>query len=49
MPKCPYCHKEVNFKNVKREKEGVGLLKEEILYYCPHCGAILGFSRGKYI
>lgn len=48
-PKCAFCNKEVDFDNVKREVKGKGVLKEEILYYCPYCGAILGFSRGKYL
>jgi uncharacterized protein with PIN domain len=48
-PKCPHCNGTVDFGNVRREVKGKGFLKEEILYYCPHCGAILGFSRGKYM
>jgi len=48
-PICPFCNGEVDFDNVLREKKGQGFLKEEILYYCPHCRKILGFSRGKYL
>jgi len=49
MAKCPFCKIEVNLENVKREKKGVGFLKQEILYYCPGCKSILGFSRGKFM
>lgn len=47
-PKCPHCKGEVTLNDVKKETQGVGFLKQEILYYCPHCEAILGFSRGKF-
>ncbi len=48
MGKCPFCKKKVGLENIEREKKGKGLLKQEIMYYCPHCKAVLGFSRGKY-
>ena len=48
-PKCPFCNGEVNLENVKKETKGQGFLKQEIMYYCPHCEKILGFSRGKYM
>jgi uncharacterized protein with PIN domain len=48
MAKCPYCKGEISFKNIEREKHGVGFLKQEILYACPNCKSILGVSRGKW-
>jgi len=48
-PKCPFCNGEVTLKTVKKETEGQGFLKQEIMYYCPHCYKVLGFSRGKYM
>ncbi len=48
MPKCPHCKQDVSLKNIKKEIEGKGFLKQETLYYCPHCLSVLGFSRGKY-
>jgi hypothetical protein len=47
-PKCPFCKAEVDLQTVLKQKEGVGFLKQEILYYCPGCQAVLGFSRGKF-
>ncbi|MDP2683988.1 MAG: hypothetical protein Q8P20_02920 [bacterium] len=48
-PKCPHCNGEVTLENVEKQTQGSGFLKQEILYYCPHCSKILGFSRGKYM
>lgn len=44
MPKYPHCQGEVTLETVKKEIKGAGFLKQEILYYCPHCEKILGFS-----
>ncbi len=46
--KCPFCKGEVTLEMVKREKKGIGIFKQEIMYMCPHCQAVLGFSRGKF-
>ena len=48
MGKCPYCKAEVTLDNVETEKKGLGFLKQEIMYTCPHCKSILGLSRGKF-
>lgn len=48
MAKCPFCKGEVNLGDVETEKKGLGLLKQEIMYNCPHCKSILGISRGKW-
>jgi hypothetical protein len=53
MAKCPHCKQPVTIKRTNKEtgelagevhKEVIGLLKKEIMYSCPHCDAILGFS-----
>jgi len=53
MANCPYCKKPVTIQKAKREtgdlarevdKEVAGCIKKEIMYSCPHCGAVLGFS-----
>ncbi|HPC59614.1 MAG TPA: hypothetical protein PKX23_03065 [Verrucomicrobiota bacterium] len=51
MPKCPYCKKAVTLseKTAGSEaqpvrKEVVGTVKKEVLYSCPHCECVLGFS-----
>lgn len=53
MAKCPYCKQALTLEQTKREaneivetvnKEVKGLIKKEIMYYCPHCDAILGFG-----
>lgn len=48
MAKCPHCKGEITLQNIEREKLGVGFLKQEILYSCPNCKSVLGFSRGKF-
>ncbi|MBU2590198.1 MAG: hypothetical protein KKA65_00830 [Nanoarchaeota archaeon] len=48
MAKCPHCKGEVSFKTIMEEKRGKGFLKQETMYSCPNCHAILGFSRGKF-
>lgn len=48
MAKCPYCKGEVDFENIETKKKGIGILKQEIMYSCPHCKSILGISRGKW-
>ena len=45
---CPYCKQHIALHEVKKETSGVGFFKQEIMYICPHCDTILGFSRGKY-
>lgn len=47
--KCPHCNGEVTLETVKREVKGVGFIKQEIMYLCPHCRKVLGFSRGKFM
>jgi uncharacterized protein with PIN domain len=46
--KCPYCKENLNLKDIHKETSGMGFLKQEIMYYCPYCLSILGFSRGKF-
>ena len=48
MSKCPHCKKEISLTNVKKESMGSGFLKQEIMYACPHCDTVIGFSRGNY-
>jgi len=48
MPVCPFCKGELDLKNIRIETKGAGFLKQEIMYYCPHCDSVLGFGRGKY-
>jgi len=48
MAKCPFCKGEVDLKNIEIEKKGIGFIKQEIMYSCPHCRSSLGISRGKY-
>lgn len=59
-PICPYCEKTVNWDNIKstgprpleEKKKGTpsGWISERVIYYCPHCGKILGvaLSSGRY-
>lgn len=51
MTKCPHCKKPVtlNEKAASSEaqpvrKEVVGKVKKEVMYSCPHCDCVLGFS-----
>lgn len=53
MAKCPQCKQPVTLEKTKREvatasdevhKDVVGLVKKEIMYSCPHCDSVLGFS-----
>ncbi|MFC2175230.1 hypothetical protein ACFLQ2_05220 [archaeon] len=48
MAKCPYCKIEIKIDELKEEKKGFGLLKQEVMHSCPHCDCILSISRGKY-
>ena len=48
MSKCPHCKFEIALKDVNREIIGAGFLKQEIMYSCPYCDTVIGFSRGKY-
>ncbi len=45
---CPYCKQDIRLAEVKREVKGLGFLKQEIMYSCPFCDKVLGFSRGNY-
>ena len=49
MAKCPYCKGRVTLETVEKETKGMGIFKQEILYYCPNCKNVLGISRGKYM
>ncbi|HAL44556.1 MAG: hypothetical protein A2Y12_02695 [Planctomycetes bacterium GWF2_42_9] len=49
MGKCPYCRKDVALESKERENHQViryikGFIKKEVMYVCPHCESILGFS-----
>ncbi|MFA5318439.1 MAG: hypothetical protein WC323_03130 [Patescibacteria group bacterium] len=46
--KCPFCQKQVELANINKQIIGKGFWKQETMYICPHCQAVLGFSRGKY-
>jgi len=48
MAKCPFCKGAVKLSELEKETEGLGFLKQEIMYSCPHCKSILGISRGKW-
>jgi hypothetical protein len=48
MAKCPYCKGDVTLDNVQKDTKGLGFFKQEIMYSCPHCKAVLGVSRGKW-
>jgi len=48
MAKCPFCKQEISLKEVDKETLGSGFLKQEVMYSCPHCKTIIGFSRGNY-
>jgi len=48
MANCPHCKGEINLTTIKQEKKGFGIIKQEILYSCPHCSSVLGVSRGKW-
>ena len=50
MAICPYCEKSVTLEaagkdsNDEISKEVEGLVKREVMYFCPHCQKILGFA-----
>lgn len=51
MAKCPHCKKPVTLSEQTESsdskpvcKEVLGKVKKEVMYYCPHCGCVLGFS-----
>jgi hypothetical protein len=51
VPKCPHCKEPVTVKSVQRHHDGeevdrevYGTLKKEVMYSCPHCDSVLGFS-----
>ena len=48
MPVCPYCKQRLSLQDVKQEVQGRGFFKQEVMYYCPYCDTVLGFSRGNY-
>ena len=47
--KCPHCKGEITLNSVLKETKGAGFIKQEIMYACPHCKSVLGFSRGKFM
>ena len=47
MPKCPHCEGNVTLHAGDKDtlrKEKAGLLKKVVMYSCPHCDKVLGFS-----
>jgi len=51
MAKCPQCKKLVSLNKRAGSsdsrpvcKEVVGTVKKEVMYSCPHCDCVLGFS-----
>lgn len=49
MAKCQHCEKTVvlnggGSKENEVRKEVKGLIKKEIMYFCPHCEKVLGFG-----
>ena len=48
MAKCPHCKQDISLKNIERETFGAGFLKQEVMYSCPLCNTVIGFSRGNY-
>jgi phage terminase large subunit GpA-like protein len=52
MTKCPHCKKPVSLSAktassadaLPVRKETVGSVKKEVMYSCPHCDCVLGFS-----
>ena len=52
MAKCPHCKKPVTLNEKAAaspdsrpvRKEVVGTVKKEVMYSCPHCDCVLGFS-----
>lgn len=52
MTKCPHCKKAVTLSEKGAalpdsrpvRKEVVGKVKKEVMYSCPHCDCVLGFS-----
>jgi len=51
MAKCPHCKKPVNLSEKTASsdsrqvrEEVVGTVKKEVMYSCPHCDCVLGFS-----
>lgn len=52
MAKCPHCQKPVTLSEKTAPaagcqpvvKEVVGKVKKEVMYSCPHCNCVLGFS-----
>ena len=45
MGNCPYCKQSISLNELKTEKKGTGFIGQEIMYMCPHCEYILGFSN----
>jgi hypothetical protein len=48
MAQCPFCKGEITLETVTTETKGLGFIKQEIMYACPHCKSVLGISRGKW-
>ena len=47
MGNYPYCKQKISLNDIKKETNVIALLKQEIMYTCPHCENILGFRMGK--
>jgi uncharacterized protein with PIN domain len=47
-PVCPHCEREIT--EVYSRRKGVALIQgQEVVYFCPHCRKILGFSQGRMV
>lgn len=52
MARCPHCQKEVVLRErdstdpnaVVKDIHTIWWMSREIMYSCPHCGSVLGFS-----
>jgi len=42
MAKCPHCDGKIGLDNVRRSVKG--LFRKEVMYSCPHCRSVLGFT-----
>jgi uncharacterized protein with PIN domain len=47
-PVCPHCNEELT--EVFTKAKGVALIQgTSVVYFCPHCGKVLGFGHGRMI
>ena len=44
LPRCSRCRKPVTWENIQAIENSMTVYVQEKLYYCPHCGAILGVA-----